>query len=134
MKRFDASDKRRCIAGRKNGSLAAKRSSYKPTGCVGRVKKLCWHTTFGTIAVEEPQYRSGTHISRPFSGQAQVTNRCCSQPLQRVVTDFGADVAFGQVVVKLREHDGIELASETIRGIVEGHAQGRLEQHARAED
>jgi len=63
-----------------------------------------------------------------------VTNRCCSQPLQRVVTDFGADVAFGQVVGKLREHYGIELASETIRGIVEGHAQWMLEQHALVED
>jgi hypothetical protein len=63
-----------------------------------------------------------------------VTNRCCSQPLQRVVTDFGADVAFGQVVGKLREHYGVELASETIRGIVERHGQAMLEHHALAED
>ena len=63
-----------------------------------------------------------------------MTHRCCSQPLQRVVTDFGADVAFGQVVGKLREHYGVALAPETIRHIVEGHAQALYEQTALAED
>jgi hypothetical protein len=29
--------------------------------------------------------------------------------LQRAVTDFGADVAFGKVPQKLREHYGIEV-------------------------
>lgn len=45
-----------------------------------------------------------------------------------MVTDFGADVAFGQVVGKLREHDGVTRAPETIRSIVEGHAQRMFEQ------
>jgi hypothetical protein len=54
--------------------------------------------------------------------------------LQRVVTDFGADVAFGQVVGKLREHYGVALAAETIRGIVEGHAQAMSAQQSFAAD
>lgn len=56
-------------------------------------------------------------------------HRCCSQPLQRVITDFGADVSFRQSGEKLREHDGVELPVETIRQIVEGHAQTMLDAH-----
>jgi hypothetical protein len=54
--------------------------------------------------------------------------------LQRAVADFGADVAFGQVVGKLREHYGVTLAPETIRGIVEGHAQAMYAQQTFEED
>jgi hypothetical protein len=43
--------------------------------------------------------------------------------LQRVVTDFGADVAFAQVMDKLVEHYGVLLGESTIRRITEGHAQ-----------
>ncbi len=62
-------------------------------------------------------------MQRCFSASAQVTTRCCSQPLQRVVTDFGADVSFQQAAGKLFEHYGVTLPVETIRQIVEGHAQ-----------
>ena len=50
-------------------------------------------------------------------------HRGCSQPLQRVVTDFGADVAFAQVMDKLVEHYGVLLAQSTIRRVTEAHAQ-----------
>jgi hypothetical protein len=43
--------------------------------------------------------------------------------LQRVVTDFGADVAFAQAMDKLVEHYGVLLGESTIRRITEGHAQ-----------
>lgn len=56
-------------------------------------------------------------------GSAKVRNRGCSRPLQRVVTDFGADVAFAQVEDKLVEHYGIILPESTIRRITETHAQ-----------
>jgi hypothetical protein len=39
-----------------------------------------------------------------------------------VVTDFGADQAFAQVMDKLVEHYGILLGESTIRRITEGHA------------
>ena len=89
----------------------------------GRQKKLCWHTTFGDITVEEPQYRRASQRLRPFAQSAKVSNRGCSRPLQRVVTDFGADVAFAQVMDKLVEHYGVVLGESTIRRITEAHAQ-----------
>lgn len=50
-------------------------------------------------------------------------HRGCSRPLQRAVTDFGADVAFAQVEDKLVEHYGILLAPSTIRRVTEVHAK-----------
>lgn len=44
-------------------------------------------------------------------------------PLQRVMTDFGADHAFGQVPKKLREHYGIDAPESTIRKTTLHHAQ-----------
>jgi hypothetical protein len=90
-------------------------------------KKLCWHTTFGDIEVEEPQYRRASTRLRPFARSAKVSHRGCSRPLQRVVTDFGADVAFAQVMDKLVEHYGVVLGESTIRRITEAHAQAIFE-------
>ncbi len=58
---------------------------------------------------------------------AQVSNRSCSRPLQRAITDFGADQAFGQVVDKLVEHYGILMSESTIARITLHHAQAILE-------
>ena len=73
--------------------------------------------------MQEPQYRRQTKRIRPFARSAGVSHRGCSRPLQRAVTDFGADVAFAQVMDKLVEHYGIVLGESTIRHITEGHAQ-----------
>ena len=59
---------------------------------------------------------------------AKVSQRGCSRPLQRAVTDFGADQAFAQVMDKLVEHYGIVLGESTIRRITEGHAQKIFEE------
>jgi hypothetical protein len=64
---------------------------------------------------------------------AKVSQRGCSRPLQRVVTDFGADQAFAQVMDKLVEHYGIVLSESTIRRITEGHAAKIFAQAASAE-
>ena len=71
----------------------------------------------------EPLWRNGTHIERLFSQRADVRCRCSSMPLQRVMTDFGADVAFGQVPDKLKEHYGITMSPSTIRRTTEHHAK-----------
>jgi len=52
-----------------------------------------------------------------------LTARCCSLPLQRVITDFGADHAFGQVPKKLQEHYSIQIPVSTIRKLTEHHGQ-----------
>jgi hypothetical protein len=46
-------------------------------------------------------------LHRPFVGVAGICGRGDSRPLQRVITDFGADKAFGRVSEKLKEHYGI---------------------------
>jgi len=54
-------------------------------------------------------------------------------PLQRVMTDFGADHAFGRVPDKLQEHYGIEMPVSTIQRTTEQHAQ-RIYDHAAAQE
>ena len=59
--------------------------------------------------------------------------RCSSLPLQRVMTDFGADDAFGRVPAKLKEHYGIAMPASTIQRTTEQHAQRIYEQEAARE-
>ncbi len=58
---------------------------------------------------------------RPFAGAARVSCRGYSLGLERVVTDFGADVSLARVPEKVREHYGIEVCASTVRAITEGH-------------
>lgn len=48
-------------------------------------------------------------------------------PLQRVITDFGADVPFGQIPKKLLEHHGVSVPISSAQGITQGHAQSILD-------
>ena len=80
------------------------------------------------IEFEEPLFRQGTQIVRTFSDQADVTCRSTSTPLQRAITDFGADQPFAQVNAKLQEHYGIDVPVSTIRLITERHGQAIFEQ------
>ena len=57
--------------------------------------------------VEQLFWQEG-HVTRPFCRSAGVSCRGYSQPLQRRLTDFGADMAFGQVPAKLQEHYAVE--------------------------
>jgi hypothetical protein len=56
-----------------------------------------------------------------------VSNRACSRPLQRVVTDFGADQPFAQAMDKIVEHYGVVVSESTIARITEGHARAIFE-------
>lgn len=73
--------------------------------------------------MQEQVYRQGRggQQVRPFARAARVECRGYSLGLQRVVTDFGADVPFARVPEKVREHYGIEVAASTVRAITEGH-------------
>lgn len=68
-------------------------------------------------------YRQDNKRITPFSRQAEILNRGCSMPLQRIVSDFGADSPFGQVPEKLKEHYGISIAVSVISRITERHAR-----------
>lgn len=61
------------------------------------VKKLYWHTTFGQIGILEHCFLEAGRLIRPFCHWADVSARGYSQPLQRRITDFGADVPFGKI-------------------------------------
>ncbi|MCI5158476.1 MAG: ISKra4 family transposase [Candidatus Electrothrix sp. AUS1_2] len=87
------------------------------------VKKIHRHSTFGVITVFGQEYRQQGKRLRPFSRSAGITCRCCSLPLQRAVTDFGADHSFGRVPGKLKEHYGITLPVSTVRNITATHAR-----------
>ena len=59
---------------------------------------------------------------RPFQSAAAISCRAYSLRLQRVITDFGADIPFARVPEKVREHYGIRIAAGAARRITEGHA------------
>ena len=50
-----------------------------------------------------------------------------SLPLQRVITDFGADVPFGQIPAKLQEHHGIGVPVSSAQAITQQHAEQALQ-------
>ena len=77
------------------------------------------------ISVTEQQLRRGRRgkLLRPFCRQAQVHPRGYSTLLQRVLTDFGAETAFGQVPVRVREHYGISVPTSAVRERTLQHAQ-----------
>lgn len=62
-------------------------------------------------------------LERPFSSSAQVHSRGYSLPLQRRITDFGADDSFGDISKKLREHYGITVPVSSGRVITLRHAE-----------
>lgn len=59
---------------------------------------------------------------RPFSKSAGVRCRGYSLGLQRAMSDFGADAAFGKVPQKLKEHYGIEVPVSAAQAITKQHA------------
>jgi len=91
-------------------------------------KKLWWYSTFDVVEIEETLFRNKTRIVRTFSDQAGVNCRSTSTPLQRAITDFGADLPFGQVNAKLQEHYGIDVPVSSIRTITELHGKAIFEQ------
>lgn len=53
----------------------------------------------------------------------QVYCRSYSRPLQRALTDFGADVSFEEARKKMQEHYGLEVPACMIQKITEDHAR-----------
>jgi hypothetical protein len=88
-------------------------------------KKLHWYSRFGKIEVLEQTFVDNItgKLARPFSQRAQVQCRSYSLPLQRVITDLGADVAFGKIPEKLFEHHGIRVPVSSAQAITQHHAQ-----------
>ena len=62
-------------------------------------------------------------ICRPFSQKFNLSCRSYSFPLQRALTDFGADVSFAEAAKKVKEHYGIDVPPLSIENITLEHAQ-----------
>ena len=60
---------------------------------------------------------------RPFCREAQVKHRGYSLRLQRVLTDFGSEVSFGQAASRVREHYAIEVPVAAVRQHTLRHGQ-----------
>ena len=75
--------------------------------------------------MEEQRLRRGRRGSqaRPFCQRAQIQMRGYSRPLQRALTDFGAEESFGDAVKKMREHYGIEIGASAARAHTLAHAK-----------
>ncbi len=71
----------------------------------------------------------GKPIIRPFCQSSGVSCRRYSIPLQRIITDFGADVPFGRIPQKLKEHYGITVPISSAQKITQNHAATILQQH-----
>lgn len=86
---------------------------------------MYWHTTFGVVGVEESVFynKIGKQKFRPFSVFSGVNCRSYSMPLQKVITDFGADEPFNKINQKLKEHYGIEVPTDSARKITEHHGE-----------
>jgi hypothetical protein len=76
--------------------------------------------------VLEQRLRSGRRGAqvRPFCEQARISSREYSLPLQRALTDFGADHSFVEASKKMREHYGVELPVSSVRKHTLLHAKG----------
>lgn len=66
-------------------------------------------------------------LHRPFSRAAEIRCRGYSGPLQRAITDFGADNAFARVGDKLKEHYGINVPLRAAAILTERHAHALSE-------
>lgn len=60
---------------------------------------------------------------KPFTDSSGVSCRSYSLPMQRVMTDFGADDSFLEAVKKIKEHYGIDISLSATQRITEEHAE-----------
>jgi hypothetical protein len=86
---------------------------------------MIWHSTYGEISVLEQRLRQGRRGAqvRPFCEQAKISAREYSLPLQRALTDFGADHSFVDATKKVREHYGVKLGPSAVRAGTLSHAK-----------
>jgi hypothetical protein len=77
--------------------------------------------------VEEHTFLRARHLVRPFSAHAGVTCRGYSGPLQRRLTDFGAEKSFARAAQQVWEHYGIEVSAGAVRSITQAHGERLLQ-------
>ena len=129
MKRFDTWVNRLLSLGLNANIKGSNLSVTLAESCLARIKRLYWYTRFGPVEINQQTYRqvaSRTQV-RPLSSAAQVKCRGYSTPLQRAITDFGADHSFGEIAKKLKQHYHIEAPTSSSRLITQPHSEAMVE-------
>jgi hypothetical protein len=115
--------------------LEGRHKPKTPNSSITERKLLIWHSTCGDVSVLEQCLRLGRRGAqvRPFCERARISPRGYSLPLQRALTDFGADHSFVEATKKVREHYGVEvpLAAARQQTLVHAKAIGAV-RHAPA--
>lgn len=122
-------------AEKSESAAVAKARAHNPKLQPYRKKRaLTWHSTYGSITVLEQRLRRGRRGAqvRPFCEQSQISSRAYSLPLQRAMTDFGADYSFVEAAKKMREHYGVEIPASGARSctLVHARASGAVKHQA----
>lgn len=78
--------------------------------------------------MEQSYYLKQGGTLRPFKLSSGVNTRSYSMPLQRVMTDFGADSSFAGAIIKTKEHYGISIPISSERTITLRHANKMKQQ------
>lgn len=88
-------------------------------------KILKWYSRYGIIEIEEATFRKGRRGKKysPFRISAEVSHKSYSRPLEKVIVDFGADVPFHKIPLKLKEHHGMTAPVSTARKITLKHGE-----------
>ena len=74
------------------------------------------------MVLEQSYYLKQGGTLRPFKLSSGAKSRNYSKPLQRVMTDFGAEVSFGKAADKIKEHYGIVVPVAGVRKTTLKHA------------
>jgi hypothetical protein len=91
-------------------------------------KKVSWHTRIGDhFEVVATEYRDGNRRVCPFLESANIEQRGCSIPLQRLIVDLAADMTYAEARKKLREHHGQDICESSFNRLTQKHAQNVLE-------
>ena len=79
-------------------------------------KRLNWWCVFGRIEIEERIWRTAaSSYERVFAPRIAVSNRGRSKPLDRVLSDFGAEHSFAKAAQQCKEHYGFEIPPSAAR-------------------
>ena len=98
--------------------------SQDPTVLSRKKNTLRWWCVFGLVEVRERIWRSPrANYLRPLPQRLGVTARGRSRRLERVLTDFGCEEAFGRAAQRVREHYGFAVGASAVRTATMKHAR-----------
>lgn len=93
-------------------------------GTSARKKTLNFYSLYGLVEVSERIWRTPQKsYLRRLPSALSITHRGYTQPLQRVLTDFGLDHSFATATAKVKEHHGFDIPVSSLRNYSVRNAQ-----------